>query len=207
MKFEKISMELSGFMAVKSFIKNVDFDGETVLNVNKDPKVIEVDEPTYARLIDSDFHDGIIELKVLSRLLPDAPDYSRGFIGVAFRINEDDTKFEGIYIRPTNGRNENQNRRNNSTQYFSYPEYKFDLFRKISPGKYESYADMGLDEWIDFKIVVEGEHAKLFLNHSVQPVLVVNDMKHGPDARGALGLWVDIGADGYFKELKITKFD
>jgi hypothetical protein len=204
---EKISMDQSAYRAVKSYVKNVEFDGDVVLNVNKDPKVIEVDEPTYARLDGSDFHDGIIEVKVLSRLLPDAPDYSRGFIGLAFRINDDDSKFEGIYIRPTNGRNENQNRRNNSTQYFSYPDYKFDLFRKINPGKYESYADMGLDEWIDFKIVVEGEHAKLFLNDSVQPVLVVNDMKHGPDARGALGLWVDIGTDGYFKDLKITKFD
>jgi len=91
--------------------------------------------------------------------LPDAPEFARGFLGIAFCIDENNEHFESLYIRPTNGRDENQLRRNRSTQYFSYPDYKFDRFRTESPGEYESYADMGLDECIDLKIKVAGEHA------------------------------------------------
>ena len=51
-----------------------------------------------------EFSNGTIEVKVLSRLLPSAPEMARGFIGVAFRINEDSSKFESIYVRPKNAR-------------------------------------------------------------------------------------------------------
>jgi len=70
---------------------------------------------------------------------------------------------------------------------------------------YESYADMGLNEWIDLKIIVEGEHACLYLNNAFQPVLVVNDLKMGANAKGGLGLWVEIGTEGFSRDLKITK--
>ncbi|HEY5590357.1 MAG TPA: hypothetical protein VIK55_05005 [Paludibacter sp.] len=193
------------FKPINSFIQTTEIDGFQALRITKDPTIIDFDEPTYARLTDFEFQDGTIEVKVLSRLLPDAPEYARGFLGVTFRIDENDEHFEGIYIRPTNGRNENQVRRNRSTQYFSYPNHKFDHFREVSPGMYESYADMGLNEWIDLKIIVEGEHALFYLNNASQPVLVVNDLKMGANAKGGLGLWVEIGTEGFFRDLKITK--
>jgi len=62
------------------------------------------------------------------------------------------TKFECIYIRPTNGRSRDQVRKNHSIQYFSYPDYKFSRLRKEFPEKYESHADMGLNEWIKMKM-------------------------------------------------------
>jgi hypothetical protein len=197
-------MSLMSFKAVQTFISNVNLDGSTVLRAVKDPAVIPVDEATYAKLQDYDFSDGVIEVSVHSRLLPDAPAFARGFIGVAFRINEDDTAFECMYIRPTNGRSEDQLRRNRSTQYFSFPDYKFDRFREENPGVYESYADIGLDEWIDIRIVVEGSRARMFLNGGSQPVLIVNDLKHGSDGSGSVGLWVEVGTEGFFKDLRIT---
>ena len=199
-----VAMKVGNFIAVGSFIENVDFDGTEVLRVTKDPKIEAFDEPTYARLVGTNFKNGTIEVKVLSRLLPDAPEFARGFLGIAFRIDENNERFESLYIRPTNGRNENQLRRNRSTQYFSFPDYKFDRFRAESPGEYESYADMDLDEWIDLKVKVGGEHAELYVNNSKYPVLVVNDLKHGPDKKGAIGLWVEEGTEGFFKDLKIS---
>jgi hypothetical protein len=196
-------MKAESFIAVNSFINNGDFDGTEVLRVTKNPKIEAFDEPTYAKVIGSTFKNGTIEVKVLSRLLPDAPEFARGFLGVAFRIDENNERFESLYIRPTNGRNENQLRRNRSTQYFSYPDYKFDRLRAESPGEYESYADMGLDEWIDLKVKVESEHAELYVNNSDHPVLVVNDLKHGPDKEGAVALWVEEGTEGFFKDLKV----
>jgi len=200
-------MEFASFRPINTFIKTATLDGNQTLRVAKDPAVTEVDEPTFAKLVDSDFKNGIIEVRVLSKLLANAPDYARGFIGIAFRIDENNSKFEGIYIRPTNGRADDQLRRNRSTQYFSHPDFKFYRLRNESSGMYESYADMGLNEWIKIKIKIEvkGEKAKLYLNECSQPVLVVNDLKHGADSSGGIGLWIDIGTDGYFADLRIKK--
>lgn len=199
-----ISGDSTALEPVNTFVQLDQVAGKEVVRVTKDPKVQAFDEPTYAKLIDSDFKNGIIEVTVLSKLLDDAPDFARGFIGIAFRIDEKNSRFECIYIRPTNGRADNQLRRNRSTQYFSYPDFKFDRLRNESPGEYESYADMGLDEWIKIKIEVKDEKARLYLNDGKQPVLVVNDLKHGADASGSIGLWVDIGTDGYFTDLRIV---
>jgi len=197
------SMEIANFRPVNTFIDADKIEGKKTIRVTKDPKVKAVDEATFARLVESDFRNGIIEVKVLSKLLKDAPDFARGFIGIAFRIDVSNSKFECIYIRPTNGRAEDQLRRNHSTQYFSYPDFKFDRLRKESPEKYESYADMGLNEWITIKIEVKDEKAKLYLNGQEHPVLIVNDLKHGAGASGGIGLWVEVGTEGHFSDLKV----
>jgi len=180
------------------------FDGRKVTKVVIDTSIKTFDEPTFVKLAGSSFHDGTIEVDVLSRFIPNAPDWARGFIGVAFRIDDDNSKFECIYIRPSNGRANDQVRRNHSTQYFSYPDHKFSDFRKTDPEKYESYADMGMNEWIKIKIVVKGEHAQLFINDGKQPCLIVNDLKYGADMSGAIGLWVGNWTEGYFSNLKIS---
>ena len=200
-----MSMEIANFRPINTFINKCEIEGKDTIRVAKDPKVTAVDEATFAKLIDSDFKNGIIEVKVLSKLLEDAPDYARGFIGIAFRIDESNSKFECIYLRPTNGRAEDQLRRNRSTQYFSYPDFKFDRLRNESSGKYELYADMGLNEWITIKIEVKDEKAKLYLNGQEHPVLIVNDLKHGANASGGVGLWIDVGTEGYFTDLNIER--
>jgi hypothetical protein len=179
--------------------------GKEVVKVIKDSAIKEFDEPTFAKIKGIDFKNGTIEVKVLSRLLPNAPELARGFIGIAFRINDSNSKFESIYVRPTNGRANNQLRRNRSIQYFSFPEYKFERLRKEAPGEYESYADMGLNEWIKLKIVVIDNYARLFINDNKQPSLIVSDLKHGANSSGTIGLWVDVGTEGFFSDLKIQK--
>ena len=192
-EFEAISVSMAPALIME----------KATIQVIKDPAVIAVDEPTFVKLQRVHFKDGTITVQVLSRLLANAPDFARGFIGVAFRIHEDNAAFECIYLRPTNGRAEQQLRRNRAIQYFSFPDYKFDRLRNKAPGEYETYADMGLNEWIDIMIEVQGSQAKLFLNRQSQPALIVNDLKHGPYASGAVGLWVDIGTEGYFADLQI----
>ena len=199
-----MNMSTNNFIATNSSIKNIVMDDELCLNVIKDPSILEIDEPTYAKVKELSFQNGSIEVDVYSKLLPDAPDYARGFIGVAFRIKEDDTEYESIYIRSTNGRCDDQVRRNHSVQYYAYPNHKFNTLRVTSPEKYESYADMGLEEWIRMKIVVNGTKAELYLNHSIYPVLIVKDLKN--DIRsGAIALWSEVGTDAYFKNLKIIQ--
>lgn len=206
MNFENsyLPMTSKTIHAVNSDVTQVTLDGYDVLRVTKDKEIFEIDEPTYAKIMGIEFQDGTIEVKVLSRLLPDAPDYARGFIGVAFRINEDNSKFESLYIRPTNGRTDDELRKIHATQYFSYPNHKFFRTREETPGKYESIADIGLDEWIDLKIEVKGNTANLYINNTTEPVLSVNDLKHGPDMKGSVALWVEIGTEGFFRDLKIS---
>ncbi|MFC5191043.1 hypothetical protein ACFPIK_04645 [Algoriphagus aquatilis] len=185
----------------------VQLNGEEVLRVVRDmdsfPFEKGVDEPTFVKLTDLDLENGSVGVKVLSRLLPNAPAFSRGFIGLAYRINDDNSAYESIYIRPTNGRAEDQIRRNHSIQYYAYPEYKFDRLRKEFPEQFETYADMGLDEWITMRIEFDGKSAKLFLNGQEQPAFLVKKML-GSSKTGSIGLWVEVGTEGFFKELKIN---
>ena len=197
-KFDKNKLE-----AINSSMSIEKLMGKEVVKVIKDSTVQGSDLPTYAKLKGIEFKNGTIEVKVLSRLVPNAPAFARGFIGIAFRVNDSNSKFECIYIRPTNGRANDQIRRNHSIQYFSYPDYPFDRLRKEAPEMYESYADMGLNEWIKLKIVVKDSQAKLFINDNKQPSLIVNDLKHGANLSGAIALWVDTGTEGFFSDLKI----
>lgn len=202
---QTIGFEKSNLEANRVYMSIEKMNGKQVVKVVKDSTQEGADLPTFVKIKGIDFKDGTIEIKVLSQLMKTAPASARGFIGVAFHIDSLNSKFEGIYLRPTNGRAEDQLRRNHSIQYFSYPDYDFDRLRKEAGGVYESYADMGLNEWIVMRIEVKGKQAKLFLNDNKQPSLIVNDLKLGDNVSGTIGLWVDIGTEGYFKDLKITK--
>ncbi|WP_449398976.1 hypothetical protein [Chryseobacterium wanjuense] len=159
---QKIILDESNLLPNKVHMQIVNLKGEKVVRVVKDSTVKEADEPTFVKIKNTKFKNGSIEVEVLSRLLPTAAPTDRGFIGLAFRIDDMNSKFESIYIRPANGRAEDQVRRNHSIQYFSFPDYKYERLRKESPEKYESYADMGLNEWIKMKIEIQGSQAKLF---------------------------------------------
>ncbi len=201
---QKINLDGSNLVPNKVNMQIDNSQGEKVVRVLKDPTIKEADEPTFVRIRNTNFKNGIIEVEVLSRLLPTASPTDRGFIGLAFRIDDTNSRFEAIYLRPTNGRAEDQVRRNHSIQYFSFPDHKYERLRKENPEKYETYADMGLNEWIKMKIEIKGSQARLFLNQSKQPSLIVNDLKQGADRSGSVGLFVDVGTEGYFRNLKIT---
>jgi hypothetical protein len=151
-----------------------------------------------------DFRDGVIEAEVAGQLGPTASDTSRGFIGVAFRVQADPARYEAFYIRPLNGRDENQLRRNHSTQYIAMPEHPWNLLREKSPGLYESYADMAAGEWTKLRIEVDGARARFFVGGASQPTLIVNDLKLGADAQGGVALWIGDGTEGYFRNVRVT---
>jgi hypothetical protein len=121
---------------------------------------------------------------------------------VAFRIQGAD-RYEYIYLRPTNGRADDQVRRNHSVQYSSAPDFDFARSRAEAPEKYESYADIQPGVWTKYKIEVDGSKARLYVNGAEQPCLIVNDLKLEPK-NGGVALWVGPGTDGYFANLKIT---
>jgi hypothetical protein len=201
-KFEKVN--------VKAAV--VTLGGEQVLRVERDLKAFPfdgkrleetVDDLHFLKLLNFDAADVIFEVKVLSRVLQPSPfPASQGFIGAYFRVTPGNSAFESIYLRPNVGRSDVQARRNKAVQYFAYPAFKFAKLRQESPGLYETYADIGLDEWITMRIHVSGEKAELYLNDTRYPTFIVNKMK-GPSKGGTIGLYVDIGTEGYFKDFRI----
>ena len=200
-----VEMKEENFTPVFTYIAFDKFDDSDVIRVAKSKEKYNQDDAnTYAKINGVSFHNGTIRVNVLSKLLADAPAHARGFIGLAFRINEDDSEFESLYIRPTNGRVDDPVRKNRALQYFSYPNYTFAYFRDHGITDYEGQADIGLDEWIALKAVIKDEQADLYVNDKL--VLHVPEMIHGKDARGSVGLFVDIGTDGFFKDLEI-EFD
>ena len=149
------------------------------------------------------FADGTIEAELAGMPRSGAPAVARGFVGIAFRMSPDASRFEMFYIRPTNGRADDQLMRNHATQYVSYPGYNWPRLRTETPGVYESYADMEPAVWTTLKITVAGTKASLYLNGAAQPSLIVNDLKQGRTS-GAVALWAGPDSDTYFRNLTIA---
>lgn len=150
----------------------------------------------------SDLKDGTIEVELVGMPRQGSNSQSRGFVGIAFRIQGDVEKFENFYLRFTNGRAEDQLRRNHSTQYSSFPDFPWSRLRQENPGVYESYVDIEENAWTRIKIVVSGAKAKLYVNGVDQPSLMVNDLKLG-ESHGRVALWAGSDTEGYFSNLQI----
>ena len=149
------------------------------------------------------FKDGAIDVDVAGRRGPNAAPDDRGFIGLAFRISPNAERFEYIYLRPDNGRVDDQIRRNHATQYGSHPDFTFQRMRKEFPEKYESYVDLEYGAWTHMRIEVAGTTAKLHVHGAAQPALVVTDLKLGP-AEGGIALWIGSGTEGFFSNLRVS---
>jgi hypothetical protein len=147
--------------------------------------------------------DGTIEVALSGDTLPEMPAAARGFVGIAFRVTTDRSHFECFYLRPKNGRSEDQLQRNHSAQYISIPGFPWNKLRSETPGKYESYVDLVPGQWTQVKIEVAGSRARLFVNGTDQPVLIVNDLKQ-PPTNGSIALWVGPGTLAHFTDLKVT---
>lgn len=156
-----------------------------------------------AILRESNFKNGVIEVEVAGSPRADAPDFARGFVGVAFHVEPNGRQFEYFFIRPTNGRANDQLRRNHSTQYCSHPDYPWFRLREENPGVYESYTDLVPGEWTKIKIVVSGIRAELYVNRTEQPSLIVKDLKLG-ETQGQIALWVGSGTEAYFSKVIVA---
>lgn len=183
-------------------VEQVVFNGRQALRVRDTAGLVAGDR--LVMLPVGDFKYGVIEGYLAGQPSGGAGPGARGFVGIAFRVQADPSRYEAFYIRPANGRADDQLRRNRSTQYISHPDFTWERLRAEHPGVYESYADMAPGEWLRFRIEVEGTRARLFLGEAGQPALVVNDLKLG-DVAGGVALWVGPEAEGYFDQVLVTR--
>jgi hypothetical protein len=153
---------------------------------------------------DLGFSNGVIEAEIAGALAPGAGGEARGFVGIAFRVQENLEAYDAFYLRPTNGRAEDQERRNRSVQYISLPEWPWSRLRKETPGKYESYVDLVPGAWTKIKIEVRGEQARLYVHDNQHPTLIVKDLKSGANGHGGVALWLEPGTVAHFRNLTVT---
>ena len=161
------------------------------------------DQDGLAVLPGTDFQDGVIEADVA--LKPTTPPGVRfpGFIGIAFRARPDASHYELFYLRPGNAVAEDQAMRNHAVQYTAQPGFGWYQLRRQWPWVYESHAELTPETWTKMKIEVVGRAAKLYLNGSAKPSLVVDGLK-GEDLRGAVALWGFTNEEAYFSNMLIT---
>ena len=152
----------------------------------------------------SDFEDGAIEVDLTGDTLPNTNPTFRGFTGMAFRVAANGAGYESFYLRPKNGRAEDQEQRNHSAQYMSAPDFPWQRLRQETPGRYEAYVDLVPGEWTRMKIEVHGDKARLYVHGSEQPTLIVNDLKRGR-SRGWVAYWIGPGTVAHFANLKIAR--
>jgi hypothetical protein len=148
------------------------------------------------------FKDGTIEADVAGSPRQGAKPSTRGFIGIALRIQDHGSRYEAFYLRMTNGRADDQLQRNHSVQYVSHPDFPWSRLREEKPGVYESYVDLDAGAWTRIKIVVSGTKAQLYVNGADQPCLIVNDLKLG-ESHGQVALWTGSDTEAYFSNLTI----
>ena len=181
-------------------VEQVEYKGKRAIKIVEDGNV--PNGEAYAIVKGATFHNGEISVELAGQPagVPAAAGGARGFIGIAFRMK--DGQFEYIYLRPTNGRADDQFRRNHSVQYSAHPNFSFAVSRAQAPEKYESYVDLEPGVWTRYRITVEGTKARLYVHGAAQPCLIVNDLKLG-DSSGGVALWIGPGTEGYFASLQI----
>ena len=135
----------------------------------------------FAFLKDVVFEDGVIEVDI-------AVPTRRSFVGVVFRF-EDEDDHEIVYFRP------HKSGLDDAVQYT--PSFNGSACWQLYSGPgYTAAAEVPREQWVRARIEVAGLGAKVFLNNSEQPVLVVEDLKRG-HSRGTVGLWAGAGG-GHF---------
>ena len=121
-------------------MEQVTYKGRKALRVSDAAAANVADGIQLVILNQTEFQDGVIEIELAGEPAANAGAGARGFVGVAFRVaaeaGKDAAKYECFYLRPTNGRADDQVRRNHSAQYISYPDFPWQLLRKEFPEKY-----------------------------------------------------------------------
>jgi hypothetical protein len=157
----------------------------------------------FAYVNGSSIQDGVIEADIAIKITTPPGVRMPGFTGLAFRARPDGSHYDMFYLRPRNAESDDQAMRNHSVQYVAKPGYDWYPLRRQWPWIYESWANLKPETWTHVKIELHERTARLFLNGSDSPSLIVNGLK-GEDLQGGVALWGYPGEESYFSNLRIT---
>jgi len=189
----------NGLIAPKVKAEAVTYLGREAVRITMDGE----DRGGLALLPGTDFRDGVIEADIALKITTPPGVRYPGFVGLAFRVAADASRYELFYLRPGNSQSPDQAQRNHSVQYTSEPGFGWYPLRRQWPSIYEAHADLAFETWTKVRIEVTGRAARLFLHGSDKPSLVVDGLK-GDDLHGAIGLWGYTDEEAYFANVRIT---
>src|SRR5690349_9344911 len=181
----------------------VEYKGRKAVRITKEKDTAKGDFDGFAFLKGTDFQDGTIEADIALKITTPPGVRMPGFVGIAFRARPDASHYELFYLRPGNSHAEDQAMRNHVVQYTSEPDFGWYKLRREWPWVYESHAELQTETWTKVKIEVKGRVAKIYLNGSEQPDLIVDGLQ-GEDLRGGVALWGYQGEEAYFSNLRIS---
>jgi hypothetical protein len=191
--------DTSGLIAAKVKTEAVTYLGRKCVRITMEGD----DRDGLALLPATDFQDGVIEADIALKVTTPPGVRYPGFVGIAFRVSSDASHYELFYVRPGNSKAADQAMRNHAVQYSSEPDFGWYRLRREWPWVYESSAEITPNAWTKVRIEVAGRGAKLYLNGSAKPSLVVDGLK-GEDLHGAIGLWGFTDEEVYFSDVRIT---
>jgi len=191
--------DTTGLIAPKAKTEAVTYQGRKSVRITLDGE----DHEGLALLPGTDFQDGVIEADIALKITTPPGVRYPGFVGIAFHVRPDAAHYELFYLRPGNSEAADQAMRNHAVQYASEPGFGWYRLRREWPSVYESHAELAMETWTKVRIEVAGRAAKLYLNGSAKPSLVVDGLK-GEDLHGAVGLWSFTDEEAYFSNVRIT---
>ena len=201
---EKVNLEHAKFTAFHTSFEKLE-DG--IIRAYKTDKIDDTDSNSLVLIDGIQFKNAIIEYDSKAELLPDAPSLARGFHGIGFRVSDNTSHFEGLYIRPTNGKGcTDPYRKAHGCQYFAYPGYVWHYLREFGYEGYEApVSTIALDEWAHIRIELIDDTAKYYVDDNLV-LSLEHTMFHKPES-GKFGFWMDLGAMAYFKNLYFEILD
>ena len=144
-----------------------------------------------ALLKDVEFEDGVIECDIAMKA------GVRSYPGILFRVQSQE-EYERIYIRPHRAP-----LYDDAVQYI--PAFHgVDSWQIYSGPGITSRAVIPTDRWVHMKIEVLGTQARVFLDNTPQPVLVVGDLKRGK-SKGGLGVTTMADGNSFFSDFSFRR--
>ena len=128
---------------------------------------------------DLEMRDGVIDVDV-------ATPARRGFFGIQFRIGNDGGSAEWVYLR------QHKSGYPDAMQYTPVLNTGLNWQIYSGPG-FTGPLDIPRETWFHLRLEVSGSQARLFVNDTTSPVLVMSDLKSG-NQRGQVALAVLTGA-------------
>ncbi|MHB1009041.1 MAG: hypothetical protein ACYC1E_07385 [Propionibacteriaceae bacterium] len=158
-----------------------------------------VDLPTFVSLPIC-FEDVALEVDVWSRLYEGASPAAAPLAGLAYRVSNRDRRSRQAEVRPLNGPRHKPptawTRR--AAQFVTYQQWPFDSLQPPTPS---TGSAPGLDQWTRVSVQIDGTRLVALVDGDVSLVIPVN---RAAAPRGDIGLFVDVGTEAYFSNLRVT---
>ena len=126
-----------------------------------------------AYLKDVEFENGVIEVDI-------AVDGTRSYPGIIFRM-QSEADYEYLYMRP-----------HASDSYTDRLQYA-PVFNRVTSWQlyngegFTAPAVLPMNRWMHLKMEIHGRQARVYLDESDRPALIIHDLKHGR-TKGTLGV-------------------